>query len=283
LECECPLNEMELEDRCVCKPGFHRDQSNLCICPELEEPLFESCVCLQISGMVRDPNGNCSCPANSQLIDGVCQCKANFTSNNSTHECECPANEVLVNGTCLCKEGLVRYSDRCDCPPTEIMLANGECVCREGFVFDKASDGCVCPELEILRNGYCQCRPMMIRNTTSQECQCPPGYSLRNGACYDTDGTDSCPDNETYDETLGECVCNDGYSRNNSTGACELGKNFEHSFSSFQFSSLIFKFPFEHSFRYFNLQFTPLRGVVVALSGLRDRGPGFKTRSVEFC
>jgi hypothetical protein len=40
---------------------------------------------------------------------------------------------------------------------------------------------------------------------------------------------------------------------------------------------------FFFSLKYFNFTRVSLRGVVVDLSGLRDRGPGFKTRSRDPC
>ena len=133
-------------------------------------------------GVCQNTNTTVTCPANSTLVNGVCQintttCPANSTLTNGIcqiNNTNCPANSTLINGVC-------QAAITC---PTGTTYQNGTCV---GY------GTTVCPSGSTLINNVCQ-----INSTT-----CPSGSSFINGVCQ---APINCPSGTTYQN--GSCVGN---------------------------------------------------------------------------
>ncbi|KAF8365830.1 hypothetical protein PRIPAC_83659 [Pristionchus pacificus] len=198
----------QLERRCKCDDGYLRDDATgKCTIP----------VCTAPATWV---NGGCVCPAESVYYLNQCQ-KCGDHAHWSVNKCVCDAGSEISSPIACCEFALdfsyLRSTDvqqnKCVCDPpffgydgqakctvltcpanSSPVAGNTTCVCNQQYVMDKyhcvkcgnytewsATDGCLC-----LTSSYERVDPF--------NCKFP-----------------TCTINKRFDETIGRCVCVDGY------------------------------------------------------------------------
>lgn len=140
-----------------------------------------ACVCLDTFSRF---GGVCSCPLNSQLIQGKCVCNTNFTMNGglcslnvvNPPKPECPEKAAWDGTKCVCIPGLNMINATClACPPnSQYDQKSSKCFCRPGYYGDSSScfqcgsscktcwkggaDGCLtCAQNYKLQGSTCVC------------------------------------------------------------------------------------------------------------------------------
>ena len=193
----CPANEScvsPTSDKCVCKEGFDRDQSGLCV--DIDECLVFDC----------DKNAVCS----NSLGSFECTCNDKYVGNGRfclkgqcrDDECPRPNQKCISDRTtdCECKEGW-RATSGNNCVDINECLSTNDCDTHSDCINTKGSYNCVC-KYGLQGDG--------------RSCSCPIGYSLTEiGECLDIDECekkDPCHENALCLNTIGsfKCKCNKG-------------------------------------------------------------------------
>ncbi|XP_075975761.1 zonadhesin-like isoform X2 [Anticarsia gemmatalis] len=179
---DCSIDYLNNSPRCVCKPGFYRNQSDICVpasecgCGGDPNAVESSCTSF-CPATCDDPDPTCI-----QACDSAgCVCKPGYILTEKGGRCvkpeECP-NYQQCNGDL----NATRKSCPNPCPPTcdnaegskpctKACLVSG-CECKTGYILNKLGGQCVLPEN--CPGGF----PTCGENKTYVECfvGCPPSY-----------------------------------------------------------------------------------------------------------
>jgi len=191
-------------------------------------------------------NENEECILNIESGNYTCVCPQGFTTfnGNCNPTClnvNCSTNENCVDlqngGQCQCNDGyekdeanICQIVDGCvafglECREDQICVGNQisgyNCSCRSNFVeFEGVCtlESCQTNDEACNLNEVCE---LVGENYT---CVCPQGFIVVDEICVATCANTNCSSVETCDDTStgAQCVCNDGYTRNQTSGLCQI-------------------------------------------------------------
>ncbi|XP_026731701.1 zonadhesin-like [Trichoplusia ni] len=211
IECDFPIQQ---PPRCICKPGYYRNQNDICVpaseCPasQLECGLNEVAVpCRTIC-----PPQNCeiaytdyACTEETKICEPGCDCLPNHLRNGSgicVPNNDCPLCSVSTECRRTCSSP---NPPNCPYSPPEENI-NG-CDCKMGYVLSEIGGECIkiedCPS-ELGCNGDPNARPKQCPLPCPSTCESP----------------DAVPCKMMCDP-IG-CECKPGFILSNATGECVL-------------------------------------------------------------
>uniref|UniRef100_A0A0N5AL14 EB domain-containing protein n=1 Tax=Syphacia muris TaxID=451379 RepID=A0A0N5AL14_9BILA len=177
----------------------------------------------------------CLCPANTQVVNGVCE---NISSGTSSVGKKCVVDEDCMEGAhciehkCQCPDGTVATAEKCLSTFGNLGFCTDSSQCTGGSFCDQTQHLCICPENQIIIGNHCVkindrrknylelgfCTDNTVCKGGSicidQRCRCLNGKILRSGTCNENNEAginESCANGERCTHgtecSNGICLC----------------------------------------------------------------------------
>ncbi|KAK7093001.1 hypothetical protein V1264_008666 [Littorina saxatilis] len=227
--------------RCVCSPGFQKNESASGVCEDIDECASSPCGqrCENSEGSYR-----CLCEAGFSLNSSTNQCEdINECALSSTNDCTQRCVNAQGNYRCVCNAGFSLENDgftckvnaECSSHGSCDTTANGGCVvdsdsgnntcyCNTGYTFTSDSDStCKLEERNWCGEAGCQQNCANITEAPYFNCSCDTGYQLND----DKRTCKACPPDRWGEACSEQCTCSLQYSaqclKNNGSCVCKSG------------------------------------------------------------
>ncbi|XP_030031197.2 zonadhesin [Manduca sexta] len=187
---ECNKSYSYCDPKCVCKQGFYRNSSDVCVpAAECAKKCSIKPECRPTCAVPNPPNCTYTQPSDTN-IDG-CQCQEGYILSKTDGECIkielCPAN-LGCNGdpNAVVRQCPLPCPSTCDAPnatPCKRKCDNVGCECSSGFLLSKTSGKCIRPE-ECEGGNPCGQNEIFVQ--CKSDCDydyCPKDDSLQPIAC----------------------------------------------------------------------------------------------------